>query len=413
MKILFLDAYFYPENIAFSHLEWDVIEGLIDAGYAITVVCPTPSRGVSENVLRQYRHITDEEYRGVHIRRFKAPREQRDPVSRALRYLYCNLRGVAVAAQYRDTDAVFAVSTPPTQGYFAGKLAKKLGVPLIYSLQDIFPDSLVTTGLSTENSPLYRIGKKIEQKTYEKCTKIVVLSRTAYENLLSKGVPQEKLLTVSNWIDTEKVYPVGRDDNRLFDELSLDRKKFYVVYAGNLGASQGASVILKAAALCRDHDDIRFVIFGGGAEYEHIREEAKDSGLDNVLVYPLLPPERISEVYSMGDVALITCRKGVGKTALPSKLFSIMACNTPVVASFDVDSELAGILGESGAGVCVEPEDEKALADAVAAAYENKSGTAVCARDYVKKHASKGFCVGQYVRCIRDASQSMLKKENK
>ena len=47
MKILFLNAYFYPENIAFSHIEQDIIEELINGGNEVTVICPTPTRGVS------------------------------------------------------------------------------------------------------------------------------------------------------------------------------------------------------------------------------------------------------------------------------------------------------------------------------------------------------------------------------
>ncbi|MBQ3418159.1 MAG: glycosyltransferase family 4 protein [Ruminococcus sp.] len=408
MNLLFLDAYFYPENIAFSHIEWDVMEGLMDAGHHITVVCPTPSRGISEEVFRAYRNQLEETYRGVRICRFKAPREGRNPILRAIRYFYCNLKGVSVAKRFRDTDAVFAVSTPPTQGYFAGKLSKKLGVPLIYSLQDLFPDSLVTTGLSTQSSLLYRIGDRIAKKTYEKCAKIIVLSHFARQALLSKGVPQKKLLTVSNWIDTDTAYPVKREDNRIFDEFSLDREKFYAVYAGNLGASQGTEVILRAARLCGDYGEIRFIIFGGGSEYERIQGEIQNAGLQNLRMYPLLPADRIPEVYSMGDVALITCKKGVGKTAVPSKLYSIMACETPIVASFDTDSELCDILKEAVAGVCVEPEDEKALADAVIAAYENRGGSTsdACGREYVKNHASKEKCVKEYVKCFEQTQKN-------
>ena len=54
MNILFIDAYFYPEIIAFSHLEQDIIEGLVSRGHSVTVVCPTPSRGVTEETIKKY-----------------------------------------------------------------------------------------------------------------------------------------------------------------------------------------------------------------------------------------------------------------------------------------------------------------------------------------------------------------------
>ena len=104
----------------------------------------------------------------------------------------------------------------------------------------------------------------------------------------------------------------------------------------------------------------------------------------------------------MGDVALITCKKGVGKTAMPSKTWSIMACGTPIIASFDTDSELAGILKSSGAGVCVEPEDPEALSRAVLDAYSRRSDRREGAspRDYVLENVAKKTGVGAYVKVI-------------
>lgn len=411
MRILFLNAYFYPERIAFSHLEQDIMEGLVKAGHQLTVVCPTPSRGVSKEEIEQYKTVKHETVNSVEVFRYSAPCEGKNPVIRAFRYFWCNFRGNRIGRRFRDTDVIFAVSTPPTQGYFAGKLAKKLGVPPVYSLQDVFPDSLVTSGLAKKNSLLYKLGARIEKKTYARCKRIIVLSDTVRRNLLNKGVEESKLVTVNNWIDTDAVRPVERSENRLFDEYNVSRGDFIVVYAGNFGASQGADIILKAAELLRDKEHIRFVIFGGGAGFEAARQEADDKRLVNVTVHPLLPADRISEAYSMGDVALITCKKGVGKTAMPSKTWSIMACDTPIIASYDTDSELADILTRSGVGVCVEPEDPEALAGAVREAYQKhcaqeQTRESVSPRDYIVKTGAKSVGVSQYVTVIESAVSS-------
>lgn len=406
MKVLFLNAYFYPERIAFSHLEQDIMEGLVNAGHEVYVVCPTPSRGVSKEEIETYRHIRNEIINTVNISRYPAPCEGKNPVIRAFRYFWCNIRGNRIGKRFRGVDVIFAVSTPPTQGYFAGKLAKKLGVPLVYSLQDVFPDSLVTSGLAKKTSLLYKLGARIEKKTYRLCDRIIVLSDTVRRNLLEKGVDDKKLLTVKNWIDTDTVRHVARQDNRLFDEYGVSRDDFIAVYAGNFGASQGADVILKAARLLREHSSVHFVIFGGGAGFEAAQKEVADNRLDNVTIRPLLPADRISEAYSMGDVALITCKKNVGKTAMPSKTWSIMACDTPIIASFDTDSELAAVLKDSGAGVCVEPEDPAALKNAILDAAEHRlfpSGPR-CAADFVASFASKQTGVRQYTACIEAAA---------
>lgn len=410
MNILFLDAYFAPEKIAFSHLEKDLIDSLVSAGHEIFAVCPLPTRGIDKETIKKYRKKTKEESFGgrVHITRFWAPQEKRNPLARALRYFWCNWKTYRIGKKMKNIDAVFANSTPPTQGWIAGKVAQKLGVPFIYSLQDVFPDSLVTAGIGKENSFVWKIGRKMEKATYEKSSKIIVISRTMKENLMRKGVSKAKLEMISNWVDTKRISPVVREENTLFEELNIDRKKYIVLYAGNFGAAQGAGIILEAAEKLRDYADIHFVIFGGGAEFPLAVKRAKQ--LQNVTIHPLLKSKRIAEVYSMGDVALITCRKGVGKSAMPSKTWSIMACNTPIIASFDENSEISAILKDAGAGLCIEPENADLLAGAILEYY--RGGQIISGgRSYVEHNASKAICAMRYVRIFE--SEHIVRRRRK
>ena len=218
---------------------------------------------------------------------------------------------------------------------------------------------------------------------------------------MEKGVPEEKIKIISNWVDLDSVYPVERKDNRLFEEFGLDPNKFIVVYAGNFGAAQGADIVLKVAEELKEINDIQFVIFGGGAYFEEAKKNAEK--LDNVFIHELMPQNRISEVYSLGDVALITCKKGTGKAGMPSKLWSIMACNTPIIASFDTNSDLADVIRNSGAGKCVAPGNVKALTEAIKRASKIKSNDLKDRnlRKYVLENASKQACVNEYIDLIK------------
>lgn len=396
MKILFLNAYFLPEIISFTHLEQDLIQGFLDAGHEIEVLCPIPTRGIDRETVKKYKKIKTEVLHDgrVTVKHFWAPQEGKNPLVRAFRYFWCNWRQYSLGKKYKDVQAIFAVSTPPTQGWLAGKLAKKLDCRFVYSLQDVFPDSLVTTGLSREGSLLWKLGRRLEDSTYAKADQIVVISHAMADNIRKKGVREEKIRVVSNWIDTEAIQPVKKEDNRLFDEFEIDKEKFTVVYAGNFGAAQGADVVLQAAKLL---PDVQFVIFGGGAEFEKAKMQARD--IPNVIINGLLPQERVPEVYSLGDVALITCKKGVGGSGMPSKTWSIMACNTPIIASFDTDSELAQIIEKANAGLCVEPEVPDALAAAICRI--QKENIFTDGRAYACQFASKTVCVQEYVKAMR------------
>ena len=413
MKILRTPAYFYPELVSSSHLENDRLEAFAKEGIEVIVYTTTPTRGIDEETYKKFKNIHYEELYGgyVKVNRFSMFREGKNPALRAARYILANMIQYRKAVKTKDVDVVFGSSTPPTQGVINGMISKRLSkkqgyrVPMIYNLQDVFPDSLVTTGLAKKGSIIWKIGRKIENYTYSHADKIIVISESIKKNIMEKGVSEEKIVVVSNWIDTETTMPVPKAENRLFEEFNVSRNKFTVVYAGNFGKAQGADVVLDAAERLKDNSDVQFVIFGGGAEFEIAKERAK--ALDNVIINGLLPQERVPEVYSLGDVAIITCKKGVGNSGMPSKTWSIMACNTPIIAAFDTDSELAEVIEKANAGVAVEPEDADKL---VAAILEMKNGRAdsfTGGREYAIENASREKCTAKYVEVLKDCVENI------
>lgn len=414
MRILKLSAYCYPEQESSSHLTDDLYEAFEEAGFHIENYVPMPTRGVSDEVREIYKKKKDEAlYNGhVMIHRFSMFREGRNPIGRAIRYVLVNMIQYWKGTHARDIDVVLSGSTPPTQGLLCALVKKKLTkkykrpVRMVFGIQDIFPDSLVTTGITHSGSILYKIGSRVSNYAYRSADRIITISESMRRNLEEKGVPPEKITVISNWIDTETVKHINDDANTLFDEFAIDRNKFIVVYAGNTGASQGVSIIPAAAHLLEKETEIQFEIFGEGTEFGNIVRDC--DGLGNIAVHGLLPIERVSEVYSLGDVALITCKRGVGNAGLPSKTWSIMACNTPIIASFDKDSDLAETLKSANAGECVEPEDPEALAQAIHKAYEQWKSAPTETRDtrtYVIERAGKKACVRKYVDTINSCGK--------
>ena len=373
MNILKLSPYYFPEKISSSHLTDDLEDAYIKAGFDITIFAPTPTRGISDVVYDEYKNKHYEERKDGHIKihRFSMFREGKNPILRALRYFLVHLKQYRRAIKASDIDVISAGSTPPTQGVLCSLVKRKLSkkykksVPLIFSLQDVFPDSLVNAGMTKKGSLIWKIGRKIEDYTYRNADQIIVISEDIKRNIMKKGVPESKIQIIYNWIDTDIVKPVLPEQNTLMQELKLEPNDFHVVYAGNLGKAQGIGVILEAAEILKEHSDIKFVLFGNGAEEDAIRTTIQEKHLTNVQLYPLQPMERVSEVYSIGDVCVVACKKGNGVNAFPSKTVSIMATATPVLASFDKDSELCHLLEKHHCGVCCEPENAEDMVDAI------------------------------------------------
>lgn len=401
-------AYYEPERAAGMNIAKDLVEGFAENGYEVTVYVPMPSRGIDDSIRKEYIKKRDEFlYDGkVHIHRVRIFKEGSNPVGRAIRYLLLNFaffcKGICT-----QTDVMFVDSTPPTQGVLAAAIKKIRKIPYVYNLQDIFPDSMVTAGFTTKGSLIWKIGRVVENITYRNAKHIITISDSMRSNALEKGVAAEKISVVSNWIDIKKITPVDKMRNTLYEEYNISREKFTVLYAGNFGAAQGAEIILDVARILSSDHEIQFVVFGGGAYYQDFK--AKAVGLDNLIVNDLLPIERVSEVYSLGDIALITCKKGVGSNGMPSKTWSILACNTPIIASFDTVSDLACVIEKAKAGVIVEPEDTDALVKAILDEKENmrkETDKEQTLRKYVEANADKQTCVKKYVDCVKMAALS-------
>ena len=416
MKLLKLSPYYAPEQISSTHLTKDLEQAYADAGFITEIYAPSPTRGVTAQVREQYKKIKYEEKQNgkILVHRFSMFREGKNPVIRAVRYLLVNIVQYFKGIGAKNVDVVLGGSTPPTQGVLcalvARRLSKKRGkkVPFVFNLQDVFPDSLATTGLAKKGSFLYNLGSKIANYTYENADAIIVISQDIKENIMAKGVPEEKIHVIYNWIDTEAVRPVKQEDNRLYEELGLSRDTFKVVYAGNLGKAQGVDTVLSAAKVLQERKDIEFIIFGKGAEEENLKKQAEEEQLTNVKFFPLLPAERVPEVYSLGDACVVCCKAGTGGGGVPSKTWTIMACGRPLLLSFDANSELYRTVEKAQVGLCSTVEDGEALADRIVTlcAYpEEKEKLGNNARQYAIEKASKEIALNKYIAVINGVLQ--------
>lgn len=374
MRVLFLESYFKPEKTSGAHLAQDLRDALVDAGHTMQIFAPTPCRGISDEVRREYKKKRKETECGgaVSIYRYPMFKEGRNSLLRAARYSLIEAALLWHGLTCKSADILPMGSTPPINGLMTTLIKKIRKIPFVYTVQDLFPDSLVSTGMTRRGSILWKIGDWVSNLTYKNAEHIIVISESLKESLVERGVPAEKVSVVYNWIDTEKTKPIERENNTLFDEYGLSRDKFYITYAGNLGNSQNVDLVVDCAEAFKDNADIFFVIFGEGSEKQRLEKRIIESGLENIKMLPMQNQDRVSEVYSLGDASFVMCKKGVGGGAFPSKAASIMATATPIIASFDLGSDLCKIIASEKVGLCIEPENTNEASEAVKKLYSDK-----------------------------------------
>jgi glycosyltransferase involved in cell wall biosynthesis len=260
--------------------------------------------------------------------------------------------------------------------------------------------------MTKKGSLIWKIGRRIENYTYRNADKIIVISEGFKKNIMEKGVPEEKIVVIPNWVDTDSVYPIDRKDNILFDRYGLDREKFYICYSGNIGHSQNLDMLIEVAKeLSFELPEVGFVLIGEGAAKETLVERVEKEGITNVRILPFQPYEEISHVFSLGDAGLIISKPGIGESSVPSKTWSIMAAERPVLASFDKESELYKLVEKPGCGLASDASSKDDFKRAVRKLYSNaqmRFEMGKCGRDYLEEELNKDKCVGEYVKIINE-----------
>ena len=406
MKVLLLPAYFTPEVMSSTMLDQHRYEAFANAGFIMELYTPIPTRGITNDIRDEYKNIRFElMYDGfMSVHRFSLFKEGKNPIGRAVRYFLAFIIQFYKGVRAKDIDCIYLVSTPPIQGMLGAFLKKIIQVPFVYNLQDIFPDSLVGSGLSKEGSLLYKIGRIIEDFTYKNADKIIVISQDFKNNIMAKGVPESKIEVIYNWVDEKSIFPVEDDDNPLFDEFCISRDNFRVVYAGNLGNAQNINIIIDAAIKMRDCDGIEFLIFGSGGLEEQIREKIDKDGLTNIRLFPLQSLDRAKYVYSLGNACIVSCKSGLGGSAMPSKTWSILSCGRPVIASFD-EGELKTILERNGCGIFSKADDVDGFVEAINNLRNNPSlcqEMGINGRQFILDNLTKEKNTKRYVNIIKD-----------
>lgn len=329
--------------------------------------------------------------------------EGKNPVFRAGRYSLCWLAQFWKGLTTKGVDCICLASTPPIQGMLGAFIKKFCSIPFVYNLQDIFPDSLFNNGLANKGGLLWKIGRVIENFTYKHADKIIVISEDFKKNIMAKGVPENKIVVIYNWVEQDNVTDVPREENKLFDMYGLDRSKFYVTYNGNIGLSQNMDMLMDVAKDLESNDDIQFVLVGNGAYKEKLEQIIKDRDIKNVTMLPFQPYEDIKYVFSLGDASLVISKPGTGEASVPSKTWSIMSASRPVLANFD-ENELKDIVEKNRCGIFTKAGDKEAFKQSIITLYENRN---LCkeygknGRQFVMENLTREVGTQKYVDVIK------------
>ncbi len=256
-------------------------------------------------------------------------------------------------------DGVLAMSPPLTLGLTGWAVHLVRRGPLVFNIQDVFPDAAIETGAITDRR-IIGVARWLERVSYRRSAAVTVLSEELADNVRAK-LPERlrgRVRVIPNFVDVEAIRPLDRM-TPYRTELGIGEEPV-VMYAGNVGFSQSLSMLIECA---RRRPDLTFVVNGGGSARIALVDEAR--GLANVRFGDYQPRERVAEVLATGDLHVVPLRRGLGRVSVPSKTYSILAAGRPLVASIDPGTEVDRIVGEARCGVSVPPDDPDAFCSAI------------------------------------------------
>ena len=334
------------------------------------------------------------------------PTDKRNIPARALAFGGFTALATLVGAFGRvRPDAVLAMSPPLTLG-LAGRIAATARrAPLVFNIQDVFPDVAIELGLLSGDRVI-RAARALERLSYRMSDAVTVLSDDLADNVRSKitiGLEGEqaqaqakKVRVIPNFVDTNAIRPAARE-NSYREQYGLIGKKV-VMYAGNVGFSQSLNLVLDAARSFEgSRPDVVFVINGGGSARPDLERDA--AHLPNVRFIDMQPIERLPEVLAAGDVHVVPLRAGLAWSSVPSKLYSILAAGRPIVASVDSGTEVERTLERAAAGIAVPPDDPRAFAGAISELIDDSDRAArmgASGRLFVERWASPAAVAESY-----------------
>jgi colanic acid biosynthesis glycosyl transferase WcaI len=370
MRILVLIIQFPPDVNAAGRLMAELCQGLQDSGHQVTVVTSFPHyerfRIWDEFRGKLFERAT---YNGLDVIRLYvyASGNKQSMLHRLLSYLSFSLLATLAGLLPRQRyDLILCSNGSFFTGIAASIIGRLRGIPFIYNVQDLYPETPVQSG-QLRNPVAVTILERIERLMYKHAAHVSVICSGFRDNLLRKNVAAEKVSTIPNFVDTNFIRVLPRS-NAFSREHGLE-DKFVVLHAGNLGYVYDLDGLIDAASLLRAYQNIVFLIVGNGVVRQRLEQRA--AMLPNVRFLPYQAQEKLPLLRASADVQVALYRGGAGRYSMPSKVYEIMASARPVLASAETGTDLWRLITTARCGLCVEPGDVRSLASAIRLLYED------------------------------------------
>jgi len=364
MKILLLTQWFDPEP---------TLKGLVFAkelqrqGHEVQVLTGFPNYPTGKIYDGYKLRFKQTEYiEGIEVTRVALyPSHDSSVLKRIFNYIsFAFMAALIGIFATKKTDVIYAYHPPLTVGVAALLIKLFRRIPIVYDIQDMWPDTLKATGMMN-NEKLLNIISLVCDQVYKYVDHIVVLSPGFKQLLMNRNVKEDKISVIYNWCDEEAL----ETKTILKEEYNqILSNKFNLVFAGNLGKAQGLDTLINVAKALQNNNQIQLVFVGDGTERELLITKVVELNLENVAFIPRVPMSEVGGILKRADVLIVHLKDDkLFEITIPSKTQAYMAMGKPILMA--VKGDASDIVSKAQAGVIAKPEDTESILLAINSLY--------------------------------------------
>ncbi|KTD24337.1 glycosyltransferase, group 1 family [Legionella lansingensis] len=411
MNILLVSQYFWPESFIINELT----HCLVMQGHTVEVLTGKPNYPDGD-IFKGYaaKGCTTEYFNEkVAVHRVPIfPRGKGGGRRLLLNYLSFVLSGLFYfhrLIKLRQFDVIFVFAPSPiTSAIPAIYLKKRLKLPFVLWVQDLWPESLSATGF-IKNHRILRFVGKLVRWIYASADMLLVQSQGFAKPVSQYALANKIVYYPNSYLDKA---PETVEEELIPNDLLLQlERNCCLVFAGNLGTAQSLPTIVQAAERLKHLSDCKLILIGSGSMSEWIARQIVEKGLNNLILAGRFPSSVMPHLFSRAAGLLVTLkREEIFTYTIPSKIQAYLAAGRPVIAA--LDGEGARIVQEAGAGFASPAEDEITLAKNIERLYHmsnsERDKLGQSGRAYFLEHFEM---VRQSQRLIEILKERISKKE--
>lgn len=365
MKVLLLTPNFYPEKTGIGVSATESACFIADLDNEVGVITCLPHYP-EWKILPEYRGkilVTEKFEKNITVKRAWLFVPKKVVTWSRILHELTFAGSTALIALFQKSDLLLSISPPLSASVVLSVVAKLKRKPYWCYIQDIQPDAAICLGM-LKNPFLLAISRFLERWIYRHANKLLVLSDGMKQNLVRKGVPDEKITILPLAVNVDKLEARPSAESIFRTTYGLENA-FVVLYSGNIGIKHNPQILVECAKKLAGDKSIFFAIIGEGAAKAQIEEEITKLGLTNIALWPLCERKLLGDMLQSADILVVPQRKEVLDIVVPSKIVAYLTSKKPIIASVHPKSEAAVLLKKHNAGLVIAPEDAEALAEAI------------------------------------------------